>query len=90
MANTKGKDTTTEGMHGSSRGGTEGLAPGEVTRDAKGLGAMLGDADRSSLDDPVLAPGTADAAAIEDMKNNLTVYEDENGQHYAQDNPTPP
>lgn len=88
MTDTNDKDTT-EGMHDSSRGSDENLAPGEVTRDAKGLGAVLGDADRSNLNDPVLVPQAVDAASIADMENNLTVYEDGNGSKYAEENPTP-
>lgn len=69
-----------------SRGGEEVLAPGEVTKDAKGLGAVFGDADRTNTNDPVKTPGAADAQAINDMKENFTVYEHE-GERYVEENP---
>lgn len=69
-----------------SRGGEEVLAPGEVTKDAKGLGAVFGDADRTNTNDPVKSPGAADAQAINDMKENFTVYEHE-GERYVEENP---
>lgn len=69
-----------------SRGGDEVLAPGEVTKDAKGLGAVFGDADRTNTDDPVKTPGGADAQAIKDMNENFTVYEHE-GERYVEENP---
>ncbi len=71
---------------GVSRGGAEVLEPGEVTKDAKGLGAVFGDADRTNTDDPVKIPGAADAQAIKDLQENFTVYEHE-GQRYVEENP---
>ncbi len=69
-----------------SRGGDEALAPGEVTQDAKGLGAVFGDADRANTDDPVKPPGAADAQAIKDVQENFTVYEHD-GERYLEENP---
>ncbi|MCY0903692.1 MarR family transcriptional regulator [Arthrobacter sp. H14-L1] len=86
------EDQDEEGRNGGakearvSRGGDEVLATGEVTKDAKGLGAVFGDADRTYADDPVKTPGAADTQAIKDLEENFTVYEHE-GQRYVEENP---
>lgn len=49
--------TSVPGSPDVARGSGEDLAPGEITEDAKGLGAVLGDADRSAIDEPPGNPG---------------------------------
>ncbi|WP_434616447.1 hypothetical protein [Arthrobacter sp. A5] len=64
------------------RGSPENLAPGEVTKDAKGLGAIFGDADRSAVDDPVKPPSEAESAAMTEMDKKFTSHESESGEKY--------
>lgn len=66
-----------------ARGFGEGIPPGEITEDAKGLGAVLGDADRSAIDEPPRNPRTR-AGLAEDVAP-LTRRTDEEGKPYLED-----
>lgn len=66
-----------------ARGFGEGIPPGEITEDAKGLGAVLGDADRSAIDEPPRNLRTRSGMA-EDMEP-LTRRTDEEGKPYLED-----
>jgi hypothetical protein len=66
-----------------ARGFGEGIPPGEITEDAKGLGAILGDADRSAIDEPPRNPSTPRGVA-EDVEP-LTRRTDEEGKPYLED-----
>ncbi|MCG2621164.1 hypothetical protein LVY72_04460 [Arthrobacter sp. I2-34] len=52
---------------------------------SQGLGKVWGDADRGALDEPVKEPNAIDAAAIEDLEENYTVYEDDEGERYIEE-----
>lgn len=57
-----GQDTISEAEV--SRGQGERIPAGETTEDAKGLGAVLGDAERSAIDEPPSARGSNAAPAM--------------------------
>jgi hypothetical protein len=61
------------------------IPPGEQTTASEGLGRVWGDAERSALDDPVKEPDARDAAAMKDLEENYTVYEDEEGERYIEE-----
>ncbi|WP_181034304.1 hypothetical protein [Arthrobacter sp. GMC3] len=67
-----------------SRGQGEVISPGESTKDAHGLGAVLGDAERSAIDAP---PTRRAATADEDNRPNpdFVLYSDEGGKSYLED-----
>ncbi len=71
-----------QGEDENRRGSSEELAPGEVTRDAKGLGSIFGDADRSASDDPVKPPSEAEAASMAETDKKFTGHESESGEKY--------
>lgn len=66
-----------------SRGQGEDIPPGETTDDTKGLGAVLGDAERSTIDAP--PSGRAMAAEANQPNPDLLVYTDEEGKTYVED-----
>jgi hypothetical protein len=61
------------------------LQAGEPASSSQGLGKVWGDAERTSPDEPVTEPNPRDAAAIEDLAENYTVYEDEDGERYIEE-----
>jgi hypothetical protein len=61
------------------------LPPGEPASSSQGLGKVWGDAERTAPDEPVKEPNARDAAAIEDLEENYTVYEDEDGERYIEE-----
>jgi hypothetical protein len=67
-----------------SRGHGEAIPPGETTKDAHGLGAVLGDAERSPIDAP---PTSRAVAAADDNRPNpdFVLYSDEDGKSYLED-----
>ncbi|MDJ0355917.1 hypothetical protein [Paenarthrobacter sp. PH39-S1] len=77
-----GARSAAQGEDENRRGSSEELAPGEVTQDAKGLGAIFGDADRSASDDPVKPPSEAEAASMAEMDKKFTSHESESGEKY--------
>lgn len=66
-----------------SRGHGESIPLGETTKDAQGLGAVFGDAERSPID----APPTNRARAAEGNQpaSDFVVYTDEDGKSYVED-----
>ncbi|MDO5754102.1 hypothetical protein, partial [Arthrobacter sp.] len=66
-----------------SRGQGEHIPAGETTADSKGLGAVLGDADRSAID----APPTQRAMNAEKNQQTpeLLLYTDEEGKTYVEE-----
>jgi hypothetical protein len=66
-----------------SRGHGERIPLGEATQDSQGLGAVLGDAERSPID----GPPTERAVAAEDNQpeRDFVVYTGEDGKSYAED-----
>ncbi|GAA5229776.1 hypothetical protein [Arthrobacter cryoconiti] len=66
-----------------SRGHGEHIPAGETTKDSKGLGAILGDAERSAIDEP--STQRAVDAQEDTPAPNLVVYTDEEGKTYAED-----
>lgn len=66
-----------------ARGFGEVIPPGEITEDAKGLGAVLGDADRSAVDEPPQKSGHS--PGIRDALSNFTRRTDEEGKPYLED-----
>lgn len=66
-----------------SRGHGEAIPAGEATEDSHGLGAVLGDAERSAIDDPPTR------RAMEALKNQtdpgLVVFTDDEGKTYVDD-----
>ncbi|MFD1210870.1 hypothetical protein ACFQ36_02285 [Arthrobacter sp. GCM10027362] len=63
------------------------LTPDEPTSASQGLGRIWGDAERSgsAADEPVKEPNERDAAAIQDLEENYTVYEDAEGERYIEE-----
>jgi hypothetical protein len=76
------RPTTTEESE-NSRGHGERMRPGDATQDSQGLGAVLGDAERSPID----GPPTERAAAGEDNQAgpDFVVYTGEDGKSYVED-----
>lgn len=66
-----------------SRGQGEHIPAGEATRDSKGIGAVLGDAERSAID----APPTERAVQAEkdQLVPDLVVHTDDEGNSYVED-----
>lgn len=66
-----------------SRGQGEHIPAGEATKDSKGLGAVLGDAERSAID----APPTerAEQAKRNQVIPELLVHTDDDGNSYVED-----
>lgn len=66
-----------------SRGQGEHIPAGEATKDSKGLGAVLGDAERSAID----APPTerAEQAKQNQVVPELLVHTDDAGNSYVED-----
>ncbi|MFC8302730.1 hypothetical protein ACFUCV_03495 [Specibacter sp. NPDC057265] len=66
-----------------SRGYGENIPAGEPTRDSQGLGAVLGDAERSAIDEPATqrSEDARDTAAT----SNLLVHTDDDGTTYVED-----
>jgi len=66
-----------------ARGNGEIIPPGEASKDSKGVGAVLGDAEWSAID----APPTE--RALEAEKNeqipNIVIYTDADGKSYAEE-----
>ncbi|WP_427018245.1 hypothetical protein ACQCSX_06630 [Pseudarthrobacter sp. P1] len=62
-----------------ARGDGEMLGGGEVTEDSQGLGAVLGDADRSAIDEPPRA------GAVGEMEEGLVTFTDEDGSTHLED-----
>lgn len=52
---------------------------------SQGLGKVWGDAERTAPDTPVKEPNARDAAAIQDLEENYTVYEGEHGERYIEE-----
>lgn len=76
-----GQGTTPESEN--SRGHGEDIPTGGTADDAKGLGAVLGDAERSSIDAPPTRRATE--AAANQPSPDLLVYTDEEGKTYVED-----
>jgi hypothetical protein len=76
-----GQGTTPEAEN--SRGHGEDIPAGATTDDAKGLGAVLGDAERSTIDAPPTRRATA--AAANQPSPDLLVYTDDEGKTYVED-----
>ena len=68
-----------------ARGFGEDIPPGEITQDAKGLGAVLGDADRSAIDDPPRNPRSIHSSGNDEILKTLTRRTDEEGKPYLED-----
>ncbi len=66
-----------------ARGAGESIPQGEATRDSKGLGAVLGDAERSAIDEP--ASSRAAAVGADGPVPDLIVRTDELGKTYVED-----
>ena len=79
-----GRDAV-EGNPEIARGFGEDIPPGDITEDAKGLGAVLGDADRSALDDPPVKAGTPGQADTDEAPTTFTRHTDEEGEPYLED-----
>jgi hypothetical protein len=78
-ANPGGNDVTRE---------DEVIPEGQPTESSQGVGAVYGDAERSSIDEPVTPPNEADAEAIRNLAENYTVQEGSGGERYIEENPT--
>lgn len=76
-----GRDTTVEADV--SRGYGESIPAGEPTQDSQGLGAVLGDAERSAIDEPATA--RSQAARSNPELDNLVVHTDAEGKTYVED-----
>jgi hypothetical protein len=61
------------------------LSADEPASSSQGLGKVWGDAERTAPDAPVTEPNPRDAAAIKDLEENYTVYEDEDGERYIEE-----
>jgi len=63
----------------------EVLASGQPASSSQGLGKVWGDAERTSPEEPVQEPNERDAAAMKDLEENYTVYEDADGERYIEE-----
>lgn len=66
-----------------SRGHGETIPTGEATEDSKGLGAVLGDAERSAIDEPPIR--RAREAKHQQIDPDLVVMTSEDGKTYVED-----
>lgn len=66
-----------------SRGDGEAIAAGEPTKDSQGLGAVLGDAERSAIDEP--ATERSIAARENQSTSDYSVHTDSDGKTYVED-----
>lgn len=66
-----------------SRGHGEKMQPGEPTRDSQGLGAILGDAERSAIDEP--ASTRSQAVRAGEPGQDYVVRTGEDGKTYVED-----
>ena len=66
-----------------ARGDGESIPQGEATRDSKGLGAVLGDAERSAIDEP--ASSRSVEAGTGGPVPDLLVRTDKHGNTYVED-----
>ncbi|SEB70126.1 hypothetical protein [Arthrobacter woluwensis] len=62
----------------------DAVAEDEVTPSSQGLGAVLGDAERTPNPGPVKEPSLADKAAIEQVSEEYEVVRTEDGEDYLQ------
>ncbi|MEZ2370240.1 hypothetical protein [Arthrobacter sp. RCC_34] len=62
----------------------DAVAEDEVTPSSQGLGAVLGDAERTPNPGPVKEPSPADKAAIEQVSEEYEVVRTEDGEDYLQ------
>lgn len=73
----------TVGEVGISRGHGEDIPPGEPTQDSQGLGAILGDAERSAIDEPPTL------RSVEERTNqptdDLRILTDDQGRTFVED-----
>lgn len=76
-----GQNTVTESVQ--ARGHGEHIPPGETTSDSQGLGAILGDAERSAIDEPATA--TAAQNAAEGVDNDFIIRTGADGKTYVED-----
>ncbi|MBB6402866.1 hypothetical protein [Arthrobacter sp. AZCC_0090] len=77
--------TSVTGSPEVARGFGEDIPPGEITEDAKGLGAVLGDADRSAIDEPPGDPRTIASSDEDEAMETFTRRTDEEGKPYLED-----
>lgn len=66
-----------------SRGQGEFIPQGETTQDAKGLGAVFGDAERSAIDEPV--SDRSMEAQQNEPENEYRVYTNNEGRTFVED-----
>lgn len=71
------------GEAANARGHGEAIPAGEASDDSQGLGAVLGDAERSAIDEPPAA--RAVSAEREQEVPNLLIYTDAEGETYVED-----
>ncbi|AIX99928.1 hypothetical protein ART_0330 [Arthrobacter sp. PAMC 25486] len=77
----QGQSTAVEAEN--SRGHGENIPAGESTQDSQGLGAVLGDAERSAIDEPP-TKRSADAGA-NTPQSDFRILTDEEGKTYVED-----
>lgn len=80
-----GQSTVTESVQ--ARGQGEIIPPGETTSDSQGLGAILGDAERSAIDEP--ATSTASQNVGENVANDYIIRTGTDGKTYVEDDGQP-
>lgn len=71
-----------------ARGNGEAIPPGGTSDDSQGLGAVLGDAERSAIDDPPTA--RAEASGQEQNDPKLLIYTDAEGETYVEEQDSRP
>lgn len=71
-----------------ARGDGERIPVGEATKDSKGLGAVLGDAERSAIDEPPTARAVA-AEGTQEMPKAI-IYTSPEGETYMEEVPEEP
>ncbi|WP_343317582.1 hypothetical protein AAFM46_09855 [Arthrobacter sp. TMP15] len=76
-----GRTETQEAQN--ARGDGEHIPAGEVTQDSKGLGAVLGDAERSAIDEP--ATPRSEQAKKDQPPADFVVFTTEEGKSYVED-----
>ncbi|MET4004191.1 MULTISPECIES: hypothetical protein [Arthrobacter] len=69
-----------------ARGHGEVIPPGEPTQDSQGLGAILGDAERSAIDEPATDRAVqAGENAVEQAGNDYLIKTGADGKTYVED-----
>lgn len=68
-----------------ARGNGESIPRGEPTKDAQGLGAVLGDAERSAIDEPQSTEAASHIYSGTGTASDLRIYTDANGKTIVED-----